>query len=1007
MLMLIPKLNSSKTSVSSLTANVGQKDSATIKISGSNLAGDIAATISGANADQFTVKPSTIASTTGTVTDTTLTITYTPTAEGTHSAILTLSSPYAGNVAVKLTGTTTGVLLGDTVSQGNIFYKITGSNLIANPGFEEGLSAWTNGVNAALSAARFAIVDTGGINNSKYLVGTANTGVSGDGSIKTIFPVEKGKKYLLNYYVKYQDATLPDGSEPYLKASTTDTYGTETNVLIASSKVGGKGVWTRNAVAFIAQNNYLQIAFRWLGPNRYGFDAFTLNTVDSVSLDFSTLDAAIANAETYVALNYPGLTALNTAVDVAKTAKSTITAVADIDVAITALNKAIKIYKLSQSVNATSAQPLDVTFAVINPSFEDGTTNGWTYTSGTGDVGAKPISNATYTMNPIDGNYLFNIWAGKTMDFFVQQEITDLPNGFYTLTACVGSDKGNTIKLFANTQELPVAASDSGNKYAVYDTLVNVYVVDHKLVIGAKSSAWFKVDNFRLTYAPSINYTSSIVNPTIEATGGNVVPQGWTINKGTGNSYTNTGQHWSGVSTNRYLDSWNGTVGSMIYHAEQLVDSIPNGVYSLKSAARSSGSKAYIFANGKSTEIINNADQGGALGKGWNFTTVDSVVVMDNTILIGAETVTGWTGTWFSADDFSLQYFGEGTAAMYKPYLDSLIVKAKKFDLTTSPDGVDAVLTASITAAESATDILPAYATLKKAYNDAVNSVAPNAEFKALINEATALAGSTAYTGLATFNSAITAANVVYNGTTTLTADVVTATTTLKKAMFFYQIAKPASVNAPADFNFAIENRSFETGTLDGWNISLGSGDVGSKLNSNSTYTMAPCDGNYVFNIWGGTTLPFFVEQTITDLPNGYYTMSALCASDASNTVTLYANGTEKACATSASGKNVAVMDSVSKFNITDGQLIIGARSQTWFKADDFRLIYFGSELVGLNDPKAEVIVYSHDNRIFVQGASQYEIYGANGIRYEKNVPLQKGIYIVKTEGKTYRVAIK
>jgi hypothetical protein len=161
--------------------------------------------------------------------------------------------------------------------------------------------------------------------------------------------------------------------------------------------------------------------------------------------------------------------------------------------------------------------------------------------------------------------------------------------------------------------------------------------------------------------------TAYIINPTIDAAAGSF-PKGWTIDKGTGNTYTTTGQHYSGVTTNRYIDSYNGTAGGMLYTAQQTITGIPNGTYRLSVAARTSGAGSYLVAKsaGKTytSQITNNAAAGGTLGNGFSTITVDAAV-LDNTLTLGVSTsaaFTGgsaWAGTWFSADDFTLSFLGE------------------------------------------------------------------------------------------------------------------------------------------------------------------------------------------------------------------------------------------------------------------------------------------------------------------------------------------------------------
>jgi hypothetical protein len=145
------------------------------------------------------------------------------------------------------------------------------------------------------------------------------------------------------------------------------------------------------------------------------------------------------------------------------------------------------------------------------------------------------------------------------------------------------------------------------------------------------------------------------------------------VTKANGNTFTATGQHYSAVSTNRYFDSWNGTAGAMLYTAQQTIKDIPNGIYKLKAAARTSGAGSYLYAKTSGstyrTEIINLGSAGGTLGNGFNTITVE-VPVLDNTMTIGVTTDknvsegSAWAGTWFSADDFTLSYISDGS-----PYL--------------------------------------------------------------------------------------------------------------------------------------------------------------------------------------------------------------------------------------------------------------------------------------------------------------------------------------------------
>ena len=81
-----------------------------------------------------------------------------------------------------------------------------------------------------------------------------------------------------------------------------------------------------------------------------------------------------------------------------------------------------------------------------------------------------------------------------------------------------------------------------------------------------------------------------IVNPTIDDSDAT----GWTAVKGTGNGPTNAGEHYSGETTNRYIDSW--APSGLNFTAYQEIIGLPDGTYELTVATRTDGENAYVFA---------------------------------------------------------------------------------------------------------------------------------------------------------------------------------------------------------------------------------------------------------------------------------------------------------------------------------------------------------------------------------------------------------------------------
>jgi hypothetical protein len=120
------------------STTVGNPENQTIDVSGTNLTAKMTLTISGANADQFSLSQSTVTQTNGTAPITVVTVTYTPTATGTHTAMLTLSSPGAIDTTSLLSGTSLNYDGINTINQelnistqnGNILFSANAGEVI-------------------------------------------------------------------------------------------------------------------------------------------------------------------------------------------------------------------------------------------------------------------------------------------------------------------------------------------------------------------------------------------------------------------------------------------------------------------------------------------------------------------------------------------------------------------------------------------------------------------------------------------------------------------------------------------------------------------------------------------------------------------------------------------------------------------------------------------------------------------------------------------------------------
>lgn len=139
-----------------------------------------------------------------------------------------------------------------------------------------------------------------------------------------------------------------------------------------------------------------------------------------------------------------------------------------------------------------------------------------------------------------------------------------------------------------------------------------------------------------------------------------------------------------------------------------------------------------------------------------------------------------------------------------------------------------------------------------------------------------------------------------------------------------------------------IPNNSFETGNISPWST-VGGSDTGVRDNGNATYTISNANGSKVFNIWDNGTGTKTVKQTLNYLPAGYYALTALMASDKDNTVSLYAGSVSSTIKASDDGKGKGV-DGTVVFQVANDNdpVEIGMTSSKWFKADYFRLKYYG-----------------------------------------------------------------
>jgi hypothetical protein len=231
---------------------------------------------------------------------------------------------------------------------------------------------------------------------------------------------------------------------------------------------------------------------------------------------YTSLEAAIAEAETDAQSAGIGVAELNEAIATATAVYTQATAGnEDVAGAISALKKVLWEYRFE---NTTGEQPLDVTELIANPDFDNGNT-GWSWTTGAQNAGTFVAETKTEFQNAADypngyGDFKGNVWENWNASAYtgkMYQRLTGLSNGRYTLSATVFS---NTVKtdeagevvdpqdwlfLYANEGETSVTSPNLMLTYSVTG-----YVNDGTMEIGINIKEavgnWFGIDNFKLLF---------------------------------------------------------------------------------------------------------------------------------------------------------------------------------------------------------------------------------------------------------------------------------------------------------------------------------------------------------------------------------------------------------------------------------------------------------------------------------------------------------------------------
>ena len=603
------------------------------------------------------------------------------------------------------------------------------------------------------------------------------------------------------------------------------------------------------------------------------------------------------------------------------------------------------------------------TEAIVNPSFETGSLAPWTAFSG-GDTGVKPISNATYSVTNADGDYVFNTWDNAGATKFVKQTLTDLPDGYYTVTALIASDANNPIGLYAGDQSVSVAASSEGKTVAVEGTTTKAKVTDGTLEIGTTSNYWYKADNFRLTYYSQAAIDAEEVAANAEKLKGssysspsdNLLVNGDCETANTGWVLNNMSYQANGLSgDHQYIETWqSGQLTKENYYATQSLRNMPKGVYVLKGTFHAENQSS------STTEItgvtINLNDKSLAISTpgsiGWKEYELFCNIEEDGDLKVTFD-ITNTNANWVGMDKLSLQYYGD-----YDAYVAAKLTDLKTSATTTLNNEAYTVVTGSErTTLKSLIDAgtPTTSAACEKAIDElnvAVNAfVAAEPQYTAL-QTAITTAESQAELKYASADK-YTALQTAIKVTPSSSEDAVIKKNAVIAAQRAYieSNAKAEGVTGATDCTDKVTNANFSN-SLEGWNSTQNGGNLGT-LNGETWTNSDGTTGGYYYDYYNGDSNTQYGSQTVEGLTPGKYIVTVKARAQAGFAMWMLIND-EETVSIEAAGNSGNIFDRgwndyTAEFTVgSDGKVKIGVANKPeskiagWFGFGDVRLYRIG-----------------------------------------------------------------
>jgi hypothetical protein len=623
----------------------------------------------------------------------------------------------------------------------------------------------------------------------------------------------------------------------------------------------------------------------------------------------------------------------------------------------------------------------DMTNLITNPSFETGDYTGWTWTGWTG--GWQNVNNDGGTTK--DGNFIAGHWNNNIAEVECAQTITGLANGYYMVTALatVSNERLTNQRLFAN------------NKSTLY---------------GEKTAAPYTEAN--LAILGGLETFSFGGYPTVSTENGPF--KKLSVTKQVTDGSLTFGFRFSGKGTALGYDfsySTKNDAGFFKFDNFKLTE--VSNLATLKSLTLSVGALSSNF-------VADTFSYSSILPVGTTTVTPIAVPAVEGVSVVGTGAV-----------DVSS---GKGISTITVTAMDGKTKKTYIINYTVLEQSDDALLSSLVI---SEGTLSPAFSPMDTVYTVYLPIGTKSVTSTASTNDVLATATGDGVVAL-------------INGTAKSVIKVTAENGTVKNYTIQYDWAY-------------ITNPSFETGDFTGWAWIGAEGYVWEGVNNDGDETKS---GTNIAGVWNPGFKDVELSQTITGLANGNYKVTADLmgssngASSRLTTQRLFANGRSMLFGASTdssyTAENLAILGATEVYSfggysvtqrdngpfqkltvvapVTDGTLTLGIRTNGdssalgykfpkliagdghgWFKVDNFTLRYDGP-LTALAQVKEQNATFMVSNgSLFVKNAACFIVYNLQGVKVvdvksnesNEGVALKPGLYIVKADGKSFKVSVK